>query len=84
MIVFARGSIADPSALAPYLEEEKRVLRELKVEGVIKAAYRRTAGPGAYLLLEGTGIDAVRERMNTLPFVAEGLMTLEYDEIYEI
>jgi hypothetical protein len=51
---------------------------------VIKAAYRRAPGPGVYLLLEGTSIDSVRERMDTLPFVAEGLMTLEYDEIYEI
>ena len=57
---------------------------ELKAEGVIKAAYRRAAGPGVFLLLEGESVDAVRERMNTLPFVVEGLMTLEYDEIYEI
>jgi hypothetical protein len=29
-------------------------------------------------------MDAMRERVNTLPFVFEGLMTLEYDEVYEI
>jgi hypothetical protein len=35
-------------------------------------------------MLEGSSIDAVRDRMDTLPFVIEGLMTLEYEEIYEI
>ena len=84
MIVLARGSIADPTAVPQYAEDEMRVVGELKAEGVIKAAYRRAAGPGVYLLLEGTSIDSVRERMDTLPFVAEGLMTLDYDEIYEI
>ena len=29
-------------------------------------------------------MDAIRERVDTLPFVVEGLMTLEYDEVYEI
>jgi hypothetical protein len=43
---------------------------------------RRRAG--GYLLLEGSSIDAVRERVETLPFVVENLMTVEYDEIIEI
>jgi hypothetical protein len=37
-----------------------------------------------YLILEGSSIEAVQGRMDTLPFVVEGLMTLEYEEIYEI
>jgi hypothetical protein len=65
-----------------------RVLRQLKAEGVIKSAYRRTGVPrgrGFYLILEGTSIDAVRDRVDaTLPFVVENVATLEYDEIYEI
>jgi hypothetical protein len=35
-------------------------------------------------MLEGPNLDILQERMNTLPFVVEGLMTLEYEEIYEI
>ena len=58
-------------------------MEELKAEGVMKALYRRVAGPGVYLILEGSSIDAVRDRVDTLPFVIEGLMTLDYDEIYE-
>jgi hypothetical protein len=37
-----------------------------------------------YLMLEGSSIDAIRERVDALPFVVEGLMTLDHDEIYEI
>jgi hypothetical protein len=85
MIVIAKGSIPRPDALAPHLDEEMRVLRELKADGVIKSAYRRAAGPGFYFILEGPSIDAVRKRIDTtLPFVIENLATLEYDAIYEI
>ena len=85
MIVIAKGSITRPDALAPHLDDEMRVLQELKAAGVIKSAYRRTAGPGFYFILEGSSIDAVREEIDTtLPFVIENLATLDYDEIYEI
>jgi hypothetical protein len=85
MIVIAKGSITRPDALGPYLDDEMRVMRELKAEGVIKSAYRRAAGPGFYFILEGPSIDAVREQIDAnLPFVIEDLATLEYDAIYEI
>ncbi|MGB9113012.1 MAG: hypothetical protein WCF24_09835 [Acidimicrobiales bacterium] len=84
MIVLARGSVTNPDALGPYVDNEMRVVGELKAEGVIKAVYRRATGPGVYLLLEGSSIDAIRSRVETLPFVVEDLMTLDYDEIYEI
>jgi hypothetical protein len=50
----------------------------------MKALYRRAAGPGVVMLLEGESMDAIRERTNTLPFVVEGLMTLECEEVYAI
>jgi hypothetical protein len=85
MIVLAKGSITRPDALAPHLDDETRVLRDLKAKGVIKSAYRRSAGPGFYFILEGPSIEAVREQIDaTLPFVIGNLATLEYDEIYEI
>jgi hypothetical protein len=84
MIVFARGSITNPDELGPFVDDEMRVVQQLKDEGVIKAVYRRAAGPGTLLILEGENIDAIRERIDTLPFVVEGLMTLEYEEIYAI
>ena len=84
MIVLAKGSITNPETLSPYVDDEMRVVGELKGEGVMKAVYRRAAGPGVYLLLEGSSIDAVRSRMDSQPCVIEGLMSLDYEEIYEI
>jgi hypothetical protein len=37
-----------------------------------------------YLLLDGSSIDAIRGQMDVLPFVIEGLKTLDYEKIYEI
>jgi hypothetical protein len=84
MIAIARGSIAEPDKLGPFIDDEMRVVGELKAEGSIKSVYRRAAGPGTILILEGESMDAIRERMNTLPFVVKGLMTLDYEEVYEI
>jgi hypothetical protein len=84
MIAIARGSITEPDRLGPFIDAEMRVVRQLKDEGVMKAIYRRAAGPGVVMILEGQNMDAIRERMSALPFVLEGLMTLEYEEVYEI
>jgi hypothetical protein len=84
MIAIARGSITEPDRLGPFIDAEMRVVGQLKDEGVMKAIYRRAAGPGVVIILEGQNIDAMRERMSALPFVQEGLMTLEYEEVYEI
>jgi mevalonate pyrophosphate decarboxylase len=84
MIAIARGSITEPHKLGPFIDDEMRVVEQLKAEGVMKALYRRAAGPGVVIILEGESIDAIRDRLNTLPFVTEGLMSLEYDEVYEI
>jgi hypothetical protein len=84
MIAIARGSITEPDRLGPFIDDEMRVVGQLKDEGVIKALYRRAAGPGVIIILEGETIDAIRERMDILPFLVEGLMTLDYEEVYEI
>jgi hypothetical protein len=64
MIVLATGFITRPDALEPHLDHEMRVLRDLKAEGVVKSAYRRSAGPGFYFILEGPSIDSVREQID--------------------
>ena len=84
MIAVARGSITEPDKLGPFIDDEMRIVEQLKAEGVMRALYRRAAGPGVVMILEGESMDAMRERVNTLPFVFEGLMSLEYDEVYEI
>ena len=84
MIAIGRGSITEPDRLGPFIDDEMRVVGQLKREGVMKALYRRAAGPGVVIILEGQSMDAIRERVDTLPFVFQGLMTLEYEEVYEI
>jgi hypothetical protein len=86
MIVIGKGTVTRPDALTPHIiDDEMRVVGELKAEGYITSAYRRSEGPGFYLLAEGPSIDAVRERIDTtLPLVVENLATVEYDAIYEI
>lgn len=78
------GSITSPDELGPLIDDEMRIVKRLKDAGTIRAIYRRAAGPGVLLLLEGESIHAIRERIETLPFVIERLMTVEYEEIYEI
>jgi hypothetical protein len=84
VIAIARGSITEPHKLGPFIDSEMRVVEQLKAEGVMKALYRRAAGPGVVIVLDGESMDAIQERMNILPFVREGLMTLEYEEVYAI
>ena len=84
MIAVARGSITEPDKLGPFIDDEMRIVEQLKAEGVMRALYRRAAGPGVVIVLEGASMDAIREQMSTLPFVREGLMTLKYEEVYEI
>ena len=51
MFVIAKGSIARPDALALHLDDEMRVMRKLKAEGLVKSAYGRAAGPGFHFIL---------------------------------
>jgi hypothetical protein len=59
MIVIGKGSMIRPDALTPHIiDDEMRVVGELKAEGVVTSAYRRSDGPGFYLLAEGPSIDS--------------------------
>ena len=43
MIVIGKGSMIRPDALTPHvIDDEMRVLGELKAEGFVKSAYRRS------------------------------------------
>ncbi len=84
MVAIARGSITEPHKLGPFIDDEMRVVEQLKAEGLMKALYRRAAGPGVLMIVEGESMDAIRERLSVLPLVIEGLMTLEYEEVYEL
>lgn len=84
MYFHLQGTISDVSRIGPYVDEEIRVTSDLREEGVIKQAFRRSAGPGTYLIIEAASEKAARESLGRLPFISEGLMTFDYTEIYEV
>jgi hypothetical protein len=66
MIVIGKGSMIRPDALTPHIiDDEMRVVGEFKAEGFVKSAYRRSEGPGFYLLAEGPSVDAVENESTT-------------------
>ena len=69
---------ADPD---PRMDDEKRRVQELRDEGFIEQLFRRLDGTGAYLVVTADTPDAVHERLDTLPFVEIGIMTMQVDEI---
>jgi hypothetical protein len=81
MYVHVTGTVTEPAQLAPHAEEEARVLRELKDDGIVLSAYRRHDRPGAFLLVEADSLQDARDELSRLPFAANGLVTYEYTEI---
>jgi hypothetical protein len=48
MIVIGKGSMIRPDALTPHIiDDEMRILGDLKAEGVVRSAYRRSEGQGS-------------------------------------
>jgi hypothetical protein len=84
MIVLARGPITDREALAPHREEELRAVAQLKADGVMKAAYRRTPSRGSISFSRDPASTPSDNEWTASPFVVEGLMTVEYEEVNAI
>jgi muconolactone delta-isomerase len=81
MYFFATGAVSQPDQLGPHRAEEDRVLAELRNEGVVREAFRRTAGPGVISILEAPSLEEAQAQMGRLPFVALGFMSFEYTEV---
>jgi muconolactone delta-isomerase len=64
-----------------YRAEEGRAIDELRAEGVMSAAYRRTDGGGVLGIAHGPDLASVKAQLARLPFVAHGFMEFEYVEI---
>lgn len=81
MYLHVTGTVTNPEGLAAFAEEERRVLDELKAEGTVVMALRHRDRPGALLVVEADGLDDAREKLGRLPYVAHGLLALEYAEV---
>jgi len=66
------------------VEEETRVLDQLREEGIVREAFRRTNGRGVIGIFVGPSLAEVQAQVSRLPFVALGLLHFEYTEVTEL
>ncbi|MEV6996018.1 muconolactone Delta-isomerase family protein [Streptomyces sp. NPDC093228] len=81
MYFHVTGTLPDRKWLAPFVEDEIRVSEELKAQGTTLMVVRRVDRPGVFLIMQAESQEAVQEALGRLPFVAEGLMTLDIVEV---
>jgi hypothetical protein len=84
VLILATGTITRPAEIGPHIPDEVQVLNELKATGPVRSAFRSGAQPGFIAILDAASIDDAKADMQRLPFVAVGLMSLDYQEITEI
>jgi uncharacterized protein YciI len=64
-----------------YRAEEDQVVDELRAEGVLSVAYRRTDGASVIGIVHGADLAEVKAQVVRLPFVAHGFLEFEYAEV---
>jgi muconolactone delta-isomerase len=64
-----------------YRAAEDRMLDELRAEGVVSAAYRRTTDNSVLGIVHGADLASVQAQLARLPFVAHGFIEFEYVEV---
>ncbi len=52
----ATRAVSDLSKIGPYIDEEIKILADLKGEGVVEHAYRRSQGPGVFLIVSANAL----------------------------
>jgi hypothetical protein len=80
----ATGAVSDPSKIGPYIDEEMKILADLQGEGVVEHAYRRSQGPGVFLIVNASDLEDAQRQLGRLPFVALGLLTFDLTPINEM
>jgi muconolactone delta-isomerase len=81
MLVQAVGRVTRPDEIAGHVQEEARVVDELKAEGVLRHLYLRADRGGAFFLLAVDSVADAEEQMARLPFVSRGLLQVAYAEV---
>lgn len=84
MLLHATGSISDIDKLGPLWDEETRVLAELHAEGVVRSLFRLMDRPAVYMIVEAEDVDDARKEVGRLPFVSNGLLSLEFEPVEEL
>jgi muconolactone delta-isomerase len=68
---------ADVDTRAKFAEEEDRLIVQLHREGFIEQIFRRPDGQGAASLIEAPSAEVVERRLNELPYLIHGCITIE-------
>jgi muconolactone delta-isomerase len=84
MYLHATGTIPDIDKLAPYWDEETRILAELQAEGVVKDLFRLNDRPAVYIIVEANDVEDARKQVGRLPFVSNGLIFFEFEAVEKL
>ena len=76
-IVIVATRTGDPDAIAPFLAEEAKKALKLVASDFIREIYSRQDGQGAILVVEASGEEEARERLQSLPLVQNGLLSID-------
>lgn len=83
MYLHATGAVSDVEKLAPYREQETRVLAELHAEGVVRNVFRVNARQ-VYMILDADDVQDARRQVGRLPFVSNGLLAFEFEPVEKL
>ena len=76
MLFVVDARVRDGADIRPLLEDEIKAVEALRAEGFIEQLFRRVDGSGAWLVVEAPSADEARRRLDALPFVVGGVMTM--------
>ena len=80
-IIIVATRTGDPDAIAPLLQGEAKKALKLVASDFIREIYSRKDGEGAILVVEASGAEEARERLQSLPLVQAGLLSLDVHEV---
>jgi uncharacterized protein YciI len=84
MLFVAIGSLTNLDKVGPFVDDEMRVLNELRKEGRVKAALRRKHEPGVFLVVDADNVEDAKFELDRLPYVGAGVLKFELIEVSEI
>ncbi len=84
VLFIASGTDVHPDLFGPFLAEEVAVAKQLRAEGIVKAAFRRASGGGIVSIMEAASLEEAVEQLRRLPLVREGLLAFELTEVTEM
>ncbi len=81
MLIHATGHTRTDVDIRPLIPAETEALARLRSSGLVQHSFIRTDHAGAFFILEADSIEDATRGMATLPFVEQGVMTVEYAEV---